>query len=55
VRRQIVYIPRSNPDGYSVNVRCLDDATIRKITIVAFDGKHWEEHGGELAHLSKEN
>jgi hypothetical protein len=49
------YIPRSNPDGYSVNVRCLDDATIRKITIVAFDGKHWEEHGGELAHLSKEN
>jgi hypothetical protein len=49
------YIPRSNPDGYSVNVRCLDDATIRKITIAAFDGKHWEEHGGELAHLSKEN
>jgi hypothetical protein len=49
------YIPRSNPDGYSVNVRCLDDATIRKITIVAFDGKHWEEHGGELAHLSKEH
>jgi len=49
------YIPRSNPDGYSVNVRCLDNATIRKITIVAFDGKHWEEHGGELAHLSKEN
>jgi hypothetical protein len=49
------YIPRSNPDGYSVNVRCLDDATIRKITIVAFDGKDWEEHGGELAHLSKEN
>ena len=49
------YIPRSNPDGYSVNVRCLDNATIRKITIVAFDGKHWEEHGGELAHLSKEH
>src|ERR1700730_8885637 len=36
------YIPRSIPDGYSVNVRCLDDATIRKITIAAFDGKHWE-------------
>jgi len=48
------YIPRSNPDGYSINLRCLDPGTIKKITVAAFDGKHWKEHGGELAHLSKE-
>jgi hypothetical protein len=42
------YVPRSHPDGYSVNVRCLESATIRKITVVAFDGKNWEEHALDL-------
>jgi hypothetical protein len=40
------YIPRSNPDGYSVNVRCLDNATIRKITVLlstASIGRNMEE------------
>jgi len=47
------YIPRSNPDGYDVNVRCFDDlpATIH---IEEFDGKNWEKHAHTLAHLSKE-
>jgi len=49
------YVPRSNPDGYSVNVRCLDAATIKEVTVAPFDGKHWEEHGEELGHLSKES
>ena len=31
------YVPRSNPDGYSVNLRCLDRATIEGVTIEAFD------------------
>lgn len=35
------YVPRSNPDGYSVNVRCLNPDTIGKITITSFDGKQW--------------
>lgn len=48
------YIPRSNPDAYSVNVRCLDPATIAKVSIKPFDGKNWELHAGELAHLSAE-
>lgn len=48
------YIPRSNPDGISVNARCLDDATINSITIEFFDGKNWEQHAHELAKLSKE-
>jgi hypothetical protein len=46
------YIPRSNPDGYSVNVRCLEPVTIRHVNVSAFDGKNWEEHGAELSILS---
>jgi hypothetical protein len=46
------YIPRSNPDGYSVNVRCLDPATIRQVNVSAFDGKNWEEQGANLASRS---
>jgi hypothetical protein len=48
------YIPRSNPDGYSVNVRCLDPATIRQVNVSAFDGKNWQEHGADLAKRSVE-
>jgi len=48
------YIPRSHPDGYSVNVRCLESATISKIKVVPFEGKHWEEHALDIAHLSGE-
>ena len=47
------YVPRSNPDGYDVNVRCLDPAP-ENITIEAFDGKNWEEHAHEFRHLSEE-
>jgi hypothetical protein len=31
------YVPRSNPDGYSVNLRCLDRATLAEVTIEPFD------------------
>jgi hypothetical protein len=31
------YVPRSNPDGYSVNVRCLEQSTLELITIEPFD------------------
>jgi len=48
------YVPRSNPDGYSVNVRCLDPATVEHVEIEPFDGRHWEQSAGALAHLSKE-
>lgn len=46
------YVPRSNPDGYSVNVRCLDPPPA-KLAIKPFDGKNWEQHATALAHLSK--
>ena len=47
------YIPRSNPDGFDVNVRCLEPQP-RHIEIEFFDGRNWEQHAHELAHLSKE-
>jgi hypothetical protein len=37
------YVPRSKPDGYSVNVRCLDDGAVHVTRISLFDGRHWEE------------
>ena len=48
------YIPRSNPDGIDVNVRCLDPATIAGTKVTPFEGRNWEAHGDELASLSKE-
>jgi hypothetical protein len=47
------YIPRSNPDGYDVNVRCLDPVPV-ELEIEPFDGKNWEEHAHSLSHMSKE-
>lgn len=47
------YVPRSNPDGFSVNVRCLDKSTIRSLEIEPFDGQNWEANAATLAHLSK--
>jgi hypothetical protein len=46
------YVPRSNPDGFSVNFRCLDPGTVREYTIVPFDGRHWEQAAHELARLT---
>lgn len=48
------YIPRSNPDGYSVNVRCLDAGTIKSLTVAQFDGQNWEAHAADLARHSRE-
>jgi hypothetical protein len=31
------YVPRSNPDGYSINLRCVDRSTVTDITIEPFD------------------
>ena len=49
------YVPRSNPDGYSVNLRCLDDPkAFAEIRIVNFDGKgDWDNQAQALAYKSK--
>ena len=36
------YVPRSHPDGVSVNVRCITGETIKSMSITAFDGRNWE-------------
>ncbi|MBL6751746.1 MAG: GFA family protein [Nevskia sp.] len=47
------YVPRSNPDGYSVNLRCIEPGTIGQVQYEDFDGRNWEAHGAGLAHLSR--
>ena len=45
------YIPRSHPDGYSVNFRCLDKSDFHSIITTEFDGRQWEDNAGTLAPL----
>lgn len=47
------YVPRSNPDGWSVNLRALDKSCFTDITIEPFDGQNWETNAAGLRHLSK--
>jgi centromere protein V len=42
------YVPRSHPDGYSVNARGLDPAKVTSMRIRPFDGRHWETARTEL-------
>jgi hypothetical protein len=48
------YRPRSNPDGWSVNARCLDEVDGVTLNITPFDGQNWEANAAGLAHLSQE-
>jgi hypothetical protein len=41
------YVPRSHPDGISVNVRCIDSDTIESMSIKPFDGREWEKGRAE--------
>jgi len=36
------YVPRSHPDGFSVNARCLDPGTVDRMEVRPFDGVNWE-------------
>lgn len=36
------YVPRSHPEGISVNARCIDPETIDSASITPFDGRNWE-------------
>ncbi|HSG59503.1 MAG TPA: GFA family protein [Woeseiaceae bacterium] len=46
------YVPRSHPDGISVNVNCLDKDTIRSVTETPFDGENWEQNIDKLSPIS---
>ncbi len=50
---KVFYVPRSNPDGFDVNVRCLQPPP-KELVIRPFNGAQWELNAGALAHLSQE-
>jgi len=37
------YVPRSYPEGFSVNARCLDVGTVRELVVRPFNGQEWEK------------
>jgi hypothetical protein len=48
------YVPRSNPDGYSVNVRCLKPGTIEHVEVRLFDDNDREASEAKIRGLSQE-
>lgn len=49
------YKPRSNPDGWSVNMHCLSNESLGKVSVNVekFDGENWEDSAGAIKHLSE--
>jgi hypothetical protein len=45
------YVPRSHPDGYSVNFRCIEKHGFTKVTVINFDGRNWEANAHKLTPL----
>ena len=41
------YVPRSDPDGVSINFNCLDRDNVTSHRVVAFDGRNWEDAMGD--------
>ncbi len=46
------YVPRSNPDGYAININCLQPEPA-SVQIEPFDGVNWEANASSLSHWSK--
>jgi hypothetical protein len=47
------YVPRSNPDGIDVNVRCLDPATIESVNTRLFDDAERDTATAAIKGLSR--
>ncbi len=45
------YVPRSHPEGYSVNFRCLNPDDFKSILSTEFDGRNWEDNAASLTRL----
>jgi hypothetical protein len=43
-----LYIPRSHPDCYSVNLRCVRGGTLTEGKRIAFSGINWEKNISDL-------
>ena len=37
------YVPRSHPDGFSINARCLDAVSVGEMSIDQLNGREWEK------------
>lgn len=48
------YVPRSHPDGFSVNARCLDDTRTLTLRMTVFDDANRDAATAAIAHLSHE-
>ena len=48
------YVPRSNPDGISINARCLDGIEPDALEIVPFDDNDRDAATAAIEHLSKD-
>jgi len=45
------YVPRSHPDGFSVNGRCLDAGTVERFNITQFDDNDRDAAMAAIIHL----
>jgi hypothetical protein len=41
------YVPRSHPNGISVNARCIDSGTVESMSVTPFNGREWEKGRSE--------
>lgn len=48
------YQPRSHPDCYSVNLRCIEGGTDHLGSLQPFDGRHWEQAAAQLRQSGSE-
>ncbi|QSX79545.1 GNAT family N-acetyltransferase [Agrilutibacter solisilvae] len=46
------YVPRSHPDGFDVNARCLDAGTVTALHVTPFDDNDREAQTAAIAHLT---
>ena len=49
------YVPRSHPDGYSVNFRCIEPGTIENVEVQLFDDTRREASTAAFEHLGADS
>lgn len=47
------YVPRSHPDGYSINARCLDGVDLQLLHVTPFDDGDRDAATAAIAHLTR--
>lgn len=47
------YVPRSHPNGFSVNARCLDDIDLAALNLIPFDDRDRDAAMAAIAHLER--